>query len=202
MDRPLDSTSPHPPEEALQRGVPDREGLLHFLASRPFAYLVKEEEEDEVEENFLESKAGELDLGHIGFNGRWNKKADTCYCWWVGGTLAVSFPRLLDRSYFLPVFQMLGNSTIVKVIPSRRYLLEITQHHIGGFSKSVGGPPDMYHSYLGLAALATMGDNDLKEFDVGLCCSQETTRKIQKARDGLIESTKGNRKAWRDDGFW
>ncbi|KAG7430863.1 Geranylgeranyl transferase type-1 subunit beta [Fusarium oxysporum f. sp. raphani] len=149
LDRPLDSTSPHPPEEALKRGVPDREGLLHFLASRSFAYLAKEEEEDEVEENFLESKAGELDLGHIGFNGRWNKKADTCYCWWVGGTLA-----------------MLGNSTIINVIPSRRYLLDITQHRIGGFSKSVGGPPDMYHSYLGLAALATMGDGDLKEFDI------------------------------------
>ncbi|KAF4956860.1 hypothetical protein FGADI_3549 [Fusarium gaditjirri] len=185
LDRPLDSTSPHPPEEALKRGVPDREELLHFLASRPFAYLAKEEEEDEVEENFLESKAGELDLGHIGFNGRWNKKADTCYCWWVGGTLA-----------------MLGSSAIINVIPSRRYLLDITQHRIGGFSKSVGGPPDMYHSYLGLAALATMGDGDLKDFDVGLCCSQETTRKIQKARDGLIESTRGNRKAWCDDGFW
>ncbi|KAF5711851.1 farnesyltransferase geranylgeranyltransferase type-1 subunit alpha [Fusarium mundagurra] len=176
LDRPLDSTSPHPPEEALKRGVPNRDGLLHFLASRPFAYLAKEEEEDEVEENFLESKPGELDLGHIGFNGRWNKKADTCYCWWVGGTLAI--------------------------LPSRRYLLDITQHRIGGFSKSVGGPPDMYHSYLGLAALATMGDNDLKEFDVGLCCSQETTRKIQKARDGLIESMRGNSKAWSDDGFW
>nr|RBQ88637.1 hypothetical protein FVER53263_05807 [Fusarium verticillioides] len=184
-DRPLDFTTPHPPEEALKRGVPNRDGLLHFLASRPFAYLAKEEEEDEAEENFLESKAGELDLGHIGFNGRWNKKADTCYCWWVGGTL-----------------EMLGNSSIINVIPSRRYLLDITQHRIGGFSKSVGGPPDMYHSYLGLAALATMGDNDLKEFDVGLCCSQETTRKIQKARDGLIESTRRNGKAWCDDGFW
>jgi hypothetical protein len=27
---------------------------------------------------------------HVGFNGRWNKKADTCYCWWVGGALSVS----------------------------------------------------------------------------------------------------------------
>ncbi|EWG44824.1 protein farnesyltransferase/geranylgeranyltransferase type-1 subunit alpha [Fusarium verticillioides 7600] len=98
LDRPLDFTTPHPPEEALKRGVPNRDGLLHFLASRPFAYLAKEEEEDEAEENFLESKAGELDLGHIGFNGRWNKKADTCYCWWVGGTLEVSSPCLLEQS--------------------------------------------------------------------------------------------------------
>ncbi|KAM0339910.1 hypothetical protein ACHAPU_010742 [Fusarium lateritium] len=185
LDRPLDSASPHPPEQALKEGIPDREGLIQFLASRSFPYLVKEEEDDEVEENFLEPKAGEIDYGHVGFNGRWNKKADTCYCWWVGGTLA-----------------MLGNSSIINVNPSRRYLLDVTQHRIGGFSKAVGGPPDMYHSYLGLAALATMGDDDLKEFDVGLCCSQATTRKIQRARDGLLESTKGETKAWRSDDFW
>lgn len=90
LDRPLDSTSAHPPESALNQGIPNREGLLQFLASRQFAYLAKEEEEDEVEENFLESKLGETNYGHVGFNGRWNKKADTCYCWWVGGTLSVS----------------------------------------------------------------------------------------------------------------
>ncbi|KAL2692507.1 hypothetical protein Neosp_002917 [[Neocosmospora] mangrovei] len=163
LDRPLDSTSAHPPESALKQGIPNREGLLQFLASRQFAYLAKEEEEDEVEENFLESKLGETNYGHVGFNGRWNKKADTCYCWWVGGTLA---------------------------------------HQIGGFSKAVGGPPDMYHAYLGLAALCTMGETDLKEFDVGLCCSMDTTRKIQRARDGLIESVRGERKGWGDDGFW
>ncbi|KIL93050.1 Protein prenylation [Fusarium avenaceum] len=149
-DRPLDSTSTHSPEQAMKEGIPDREGLVQFLAARSFPYLVKEEADDEVEENFLEPKAGELDYGHVGFNGRWNKKADTCYCWWVGGTLA-----------------MLGNSSIINVTPSRRYLLDVTQHRIGGFSKAVGGPPDMYHSYLGLAALGTMGDDDLKEFDVG-----------------------------------
>ncbi|KAJ4200247.1 geranylgeranyl transferase type-1 subunit beta [Fusarium falciforme] len=185
LDRPLDSTSAHPPESALEQGIPNREGLLQFLASRQFAYLAKEEEEDEVEENFLASKLGETNYGHVGFNGRWNKKADTCYCWWVGGTLA-----------------MLGNSSIINAPPSRRYILDITQHQIGGFSKAVGGPPDMYHAYLGLAALSTMGETDLKELDVGLCCSMDTTRKIQRARDGLVESIRGERKGWRDDGFW
>ncbi|KAF4975870.1 hypothetical protein FZEAL_7393, partial [Fusarium zealandicum] len=171
LDRPLDSTSSHPPEQALKNGIPDRQGLLQFLASRQFAYLAKEEEEDEVEDNFIEAEAGEAEsYGHVGFNGRWNKKADTCYCWWVGGTLA-----------------MLGNLSIINAAPSRRYILDITQHRIGGFSKAVGGPPDMYHSYLGLAALASMGETELKEFDVGLCCSVETTRKLEKAREGLLE---------------
>lgn len=80
---------------------------------------------------------------------------------------------------------------MIDVPPSRRYLLDITQHVVGGFSKAVDGPPDLYHSYLGLAALATMGDADLKEFDVGLCCSKETTWKIELARDGLLERARG-----------
>lgn len=97
---------------------------------------------------------------------------------------------------------MLGNSSVINAPPSRQYILDITQHRIGGFSKAVGGPPDMYHSYLGLAALATMGDSDLKKFDVGLCCSKETTRKIERARAGLLDSIRGERKGWEGDGFW
>lgn len=91
----------------------------------------------------------------------------------------------------------------VSIAPSRRYLLEITQHRIGGFSKIAGAPPDIYHAYLGLAALATMGDTDLKSFDVGLCCSKDTTRKIELARDGLLERVRAESdNGWADDGFW
>jgi geranylgeranyl transferase type-1 subunit beta len=82
--------------------------------------------------------------------------------------------------------------------PSRQYLLDITQHAIGGFGKVAQAPPDIYHSYLGLAALATMGDDDLKDFDVGLCCTMDTTRKIEKARDGLLQRGFCD---W-DDDFW
>ena len=40
-------------------------------------------------------------------------------------------------------------------MPVRRYLLESTQHVIaGGFGKLPGDPPDIYHSYMALAALA------------------------------------------------
>lgn len=84
--------------------------------------------------------------------------------------------------------------------PSRNYILDITQHRIGGFSKSVGGPPDIYHSYLGLAALAVLGEEQLKEFDSRLCCSLDTTRTIIMAREGLLAADK-LRSQW-DDGFW
>ena len=67
----------------------------------------------------------------------------------------------------------------------------------------VGAPPDLFHSYLGLAYLATIGDPDLKELDVGLCCSSETTRKIERAREGLLQLANGdNRRKWEQDGFW
>lgn len=95
---------------------------------------------------------------------------------------------------------MLDNSAFINKPPSRRYLLDITQHRIGGFSKNAGGPPDLHHSYLGLAALATMGEDGVKEFDVGLCCSMETTRKIELARGGLLAAGR-DAGAW-DDRFW
>lgn len=93
LDRPQDSSAAQT-EKALKDGIPNREGLFQFLAARQFAYLAQEEEDDEEEENFLEAKLGDAEsYSHVGFNGRWNKKADTCYCWWVGGTLAVSSPN-------------------------------------------------------------------------------------------------------------
>jgi geranylgeranyl transferase type-1 subunit beta len=100
---------------------------------------------------------------------------------------------------------MLGDGALdfVSAAPSRRYLLEITQHTIGGFGKTAGAPPDIYHSYLGLAALATMGDGDLKEFDVGLCCTKETAGKIEKARDGLVDAVSEKAgDSWDSDDFW
>lgn len=96
---------------------------------------------------------------------------------------------------------MLDSFSLVNRAPSRRFLLEITQHRIGGFSKVADGPPDLHHSYLGLAALAAMRDPDLKEFDVGLCCSKETSRKIERAREGLIAASRREAKGW-DHGFW
>ncbi|KAF7561401.1 hypothetical protein G7046_g2730 [Stylonectria norvegica] len=190
LDRPLDSSSLAHSDEALRNGIPDREGLVRFLAYRQFSYLATEEDEDDLDnENYLEAQVGKDQImgncDHIGYNGRWNKKADTCYCWWVGGTL-----------------KLLGNASIINVPGSRKYILDITQHQIGGFGKNVGAPPDIYHSYLGLAALALMGEPDLKDFDAGLCCSTETTRKVERARGGLLESIKGKCSGWDGDGFW
>lgn len=94
---------------------------------------------------------------------------------------------------------MLGSPFPISVAASKRHLVEVMQHQIGGFSKTAGAPPDMYHSYLGLAALAIVGDEDLKEFDAGLCCTKATADKIARARDALLASSSSG---WGDDGFW
>jgi len=94
---------------------------------------------------------------------------------------------------------MLDSLDVVNAAPSRRYLADVTQHRIGGFGKAVGSPPDIYHSYLGLAALAVLGESGLKEFDIGLCCSKDTARKVELARAGLLEK---ERNVFDGDGFW
>ncbi len=92
---------------------------------------------------------------------------------------------------------------MVCAAPARRYLIDVTQHAIGGFSKGVRGPPDIYHSYLGLTALAVMGEPKLKQLDAELCCSVEATEKITKARAGLLQTERAaTRSTWENDGFW
>jgi geranylgeranyl transferase type-1 subunit beta len=93
LDRPPSSTLPHK-SEAVSRGVPDRDALIRFLVHRQFSYLAsREQDESDDDENYIQAKLGELGLAdqcaHVGYNGRWNKKADTCYTWWVAGTLKV-----------------------------------------------------------------------------------------------------------------
>ncbi|KAF4835728.1 Geranylgeranyl transferase type-1 subunit beta [Colletotrichum tropicale] len=177
LDRPpSQGATPHR-SATVEKGLADVELLVKFLVYRQFDYFEKEEDEEDDPNFVLPDALGQLTLDEntrfVGFNGRCNKVADTCYCWWVGGTL-----------------QMLGHVDLIDEVPSRRFLMSKTQHLIGGFSKYPGGPPDIYHGYLGLAALATMGDSTLKPFDASLCATNETVEKIVAARQGLDEAAK------------
>ncbi|KAK6213377.1 prenyltransferase and squalene oxidase [Colletotrichum tabaci] len=89
---------------------------------------------------------------------------------------------------------MLGHVDLIDTEPSRRFIMDKTQHLIGGFSKYPGAPPDIYHGFLGLAALAIMGDSDLKPFDASVCATQETADKVVAAREGLRDATKAGRR--------
>lgn len=87
---------------AMKKGAPRQDDILKFLAHRQFPYLAEQEDDEEQEEaeNLVELDIADLSLNeaqpcpHVGYNGRWNKKADTCYCWWAGGALKVCLAQL------------------------------------------------------------------------------------------------------------
>ncbi|RDW57438.1 protein geranylgeranyltransferase type I subunit CDC43 [Aspergillus mulundensis] len=83
----------------------------------------------------------EESLQWAGFNGRSNKYADTCYSFWNTATLDVRAPDDLQRASANTQSQMLDRLTLVDPARNRRYLLQKTQHFVGGFGKSVGELP-------------------------------------------------------------
>ncbi|KAG2180763.1 hypothetical protein INT44_003770 [Umbelopsis vinacea] len=85
-----------------------------------------------------------------GFQGRPNKKEDTCYCFWIGGAL-----------------QNLGAFHLVNDVNLRSFLMS-TQTIRGGFGKDSESPPDVLHSYMGLATLSLMKEPGLTELDTAL----------------------------------
>jgi len=97
-----------------------------------------------------------------GMNGRTNKVADTCYAFWVQASLHImKAPALCDQAAL------------------RRYLLGKTQHEVlGGFGKFPGDLPDLYHSYLGLAALSLAGSDQVKPLEGGMCLSTEARARL------------------------
>ena len=80
-----------------------------------------------------------------GFQGRTNKVADTCYSWWVGGTLKI-----------------LGQYGLVSPDICRSFHF-VCQSKIGGFSKVPDVPPDVLHTYFSLCALKMLGDDSMEE---------------------------------------
>ena len=91
-----------------------------------------------------------------GFQGRPNKPVDTCYSFWIGGTL-----QILD-SYEYTDKQF-----------NRGYILSTQDNLTGGFGKWTTTTPDPLHSYMGIAALSLLGESDIKPLFVPLNISQE-----------------------------
>lgn len=182
------------PNRYLEAGIPSIPALVHWLVSRQFAYTGDEDEEDEdaegedrpadaVAEVPVEEMAA-LDICDAtltGFNGRLNKVADSCYTWWVAGTL-----RMISNT--------LAGAVTVDRTPGRAFLLEKMQHLIGGFSKHAGNPPDVYHSFLGLAALSVMAGDDgeagVGKLDVRLAIGSEAADRVAKGRAALATEAK------------
>ncbi|KAL6709681.1 geranylgeranyl transferase type-1 subunit beta [Coniothyrium glycines] len=103
-----------------------------------------------------------FELDWVGMNGRPNKIADTCYAYWTCTPL-----------------QILGYLHIINKQPIRKWLLDKTQHMVGGFGKVTGDPPDMYHSFLGLMVLAMFGEPGLQDVDAALCITNRARKHLE-----------------------
>ncbi|KAI1200991.1 terpenoid cyclases/protein prenyltransferase alpha-alpha toroid [Nemania serpens] len=178
----LDASDPEPhapPNRYIHAGIPSIPSLIHFLASRQLVYSDSQDgdesnDDDNDTPDYLSPSSLADDASRtVGFNGRLNKVPDTCYTWWNSGALS-----------------LLGEDGLVNRGPARRFLLEKTQHRIGGFAKHPGGPPDVYHAYMGLAALGTMagpdGEPGLRAFDSRLCISADSAARMVKAREFML----------------
>jgi geranylgeranyl transferase type-1 subunit beta len=171
------------PNRYMEAGITDVSSLIHYLVSLQFVYTGDEEDEDTSEANADQAPPPDMSTftsdawSVAGFSGRPNKIADTCYAWWVAGALS-----LLSSAF---------NGPTVARTAGREFLIQKTQHVIGGFGNHAGKPPDVYHSYLGLATLATLAgeatEPGLGYLDVRLCIGREAAARVFHGRKEVIE---------------
>lgn len=124
-------------ESSERRGWKD--DLIRWCVMRQ--YSVPNENENVMNNGFNESDNA------AGIQGRPNKLEDTCYSYWIGGTL-----HLLGASHLLDGWAL------------REYVLKC-QSPYGGFGKVVGAMPDLLHSFYSMAWLAISEE--------GGCCKSE-----------------------------
>ena len=92
-----------------------------------------------------------------GFQGRPNKVEDTCYSYWIGGTLQVlGYDDLLDRDVLTD------------------FVLSC-QTDMGGFSKVLGAYPDLLHSFYSMAWLSLFESHELNMLHCALGMRQSRT---------------------------
>lgn len=90
-----------------------------------------------------------------GFNGRFGKISDVCYCFWVSASCC-----------------MLGVAHLLDHEALDAYLASCVTPY-GGFGKAIGVPPDLYHAYLGLC-VANRSIFAASTVAVALSLSQQT----------------------------
>ncbi|KIW30248.1 uncharacterized protein PV07_06005 [Cladophialophora immunda] len=171
-------------QEMAERANVDTAICTRWMLDRQTTWIEEDEDEDEDEEgqpgdradtgSNHEAQPSSFDVSGMhtslvtqgliaGFCGRCGKIADTCYCFWNVGALAI-----------------LQQHHLVDVDSLRRYLLGKVTHVIGGFAKGPGELPDLLHSYLGLATLAIYNEPGLKELDPTFCISKDAVQRLSK----------------------
>ena len=123
---------------------------------------------------------------HGAFSGRVNKPADTCYSFWVGGTLDVRHPYTWHSLRF---------STCYIMFPRRRQTCIFSHarktQSSGDSEKSrmrflvhvlrIWANLDPLHSCLGLASLSLCGESELLHFDATLCITKRAKGMLDNA---------------------
>uniref|UniRef100_A0A8C4QG00 Geranylgeranyl transferase type-1 subunit beta n=1 Tax=Eptatretus burgeri TaxID=7764 RepID=A0A8C4QG00_EPTBU len=97
-----------------------------------------------------------------GFQGRPNKPEDTCYSFWLGGTL-----------------QLLGLFYCTDVKKNRHFIMSTQDNVVGGFAKWPDSHPDALHSYLGLCGLSLLGEPGLQSLNPALNVSKRAFAHLQ-----------------------
>lgn len=97
-----------------------------------------------------------------GFQGRVSKPVDTCYSFWIGGSLAL-----------FNAYEFVDKDANIK------YLLS-AQTKYGGFAKYPTYHPDLMHAYMGLAGLALSGQEGVGSLFAGLNISNRAFEFLKK----------------------
>ncbi|KAF3911607.1 hypothetical protein AA313_de0200708 [Arthrobotrys entomopaga] len=155
----------HPPKTPVSYpvGLPHPEKTLHWLLARQQAPT--DVEHPDFKQNSHISPPPPCfppPATCNGFNGRDNKRTDTCYSFWVVGAL-----------------DLLKKMHLVDAESNREYLLENTAHIIGGFGKVAGAPPDVLHSCLGTVCLGIFREGGINRVDSALCTALQTKERAE-----------------------
>ncbi len=122
-----------------------------------------------------EGKVKNIEVEPAGMQGRCNKLPDTCYSFWIGGTL-----QMLGEEWL----NMLNKNKL------RNYLLKHTQHkRFGGFGKVPGAPPDILHAYFGVCGISLIGQDSqyVKPLNAKFGLAADTVRRTN-LRDTIFKS--------------
>ncbi|CAK9010830.1 Geranylgeranyl transferase type-1 subunit beta (Geranylgeranyl transferase type I subunit beta) (GGTase-I-beta) (Type I protein geranyl-geranyltransferase subunit beta) [Durusdinium trenchii] len=90
-----------------------------------------------------------------GFNGRINKVPDTCYTFWVGGSM-----------------QILGVQDLIDAPSAREFVMTCEHAQTGGFSKVPGVSPDILHAHFSVLGMSLLGEPGFAPIEASLALSR------------------------------
>ncbi|KAH8916590.1 terpenoid cyclases/Protein prenyltransferase [Atractiella rhizophila] len=145
--------------------LPCPENTLRWLVQRQVTYIDESSPSPSPSESVPPSQSNTQ--GKDGFQGRVNKDPDACYSFWVTAALSIlaSFLEIDINSSAGGAVKGKKRMGLIGSDNHTRWLLDCQHSKIGGVAKGPGELPDVYHTYLSIAALSLDGQFDLAELD-------------------------------------